>query len=159
MDLNATRAAVRAGYSERTASRIGPELLGKTWIQAEIQAQMDERSAKIDITAEKVLQEIARMAFANVQDLYDDRGMLKPINELPREVAATVQSVKVNLTEGCAVQEVKLWDKKGSLELLGKHLVLFTDKVQHSGDLNLSGVLRVPNVTPEQWAEMVKESK
>lgn len=137
IDLNATQAAIRAGYSEKTSSRIGPELLGKTWIQSAIQAQMDKRAAKIEISAEKVLQEIAKMAFANVQDLYDEYGILKPISELPRDVAAAVQSVKVNLTEACAVQEVKLWDKKGSLELLGKHLVLFTDKVQHSGEMTI----------------------
>lgn len=133
IDLNATQAAIRAGYSAKTAGWIGPQLLGKTHIAAAIQSQMDKRAAKIEITAERVLQEIAKMAFANMQDLYDEHGILKPISELPREVAAAVQSVKVNLTEACAVQEVKLWDKKGSLELLGKHLVLFTDKVQHSG--------------------------
>lgn len=133
IDLNATQAAIRSGYSAKTAGWIGPQLLAKTHIAAAIQSQMDKRAAKIEITAERVLQEIAKMAFANMQDLYDERGILKPISELPREVAAAVQSVKVNLTEACAVQEVKLWDKKGSLELLGKHLVLFTDKVQHSG--------------------------
>lgn len=146
IDLNATRSAIRAGYSEKTASRIGPELLGKTWISSAIQAQMDKRAAKIEITAEKVLQEIAKMAFANVQDLYDEHGILKPISELPRDVAAAVQSVKVNMTEACAVQEVKLWDKKGSLELLGKHLVLFTDKVDSTVTMK-----ELPNVSADAF--------
>lgn len=134
IDLNATQAAIRAGYSAKTAEWIGPQLLGKSHVSAEIQAQMDKRAAKIEITAEKVLQEIAKMAFANVKDLYDEHGILKPISELPRDVAAAVQSVKVNLTESCAVQEVKLWDKKGTLELLGKHLRLFSDKGQEDDD-------------------------
>lgn len=128
IDLNATRAAIRAGYSEKTARKIANENLTKPDIQEYIQAQMNKRAAKIEITADKVLQEIAKMAFANVQDLYDEHGILKPISELPRDVAAAVQSVKVNLTEACAVQEVKLWDKKGTLELLGKHLRLFDVK-------------------------------
>ena len=135
IDLNATQAAIRAGYSAKTAQWIGPQQLTKSHVATAIQAQMDKRAAKIEISAEKVLQEIAKMAFANVQDLYDEHGILKPISELPRDVAASIQSVKVNLTEACAIQEVKLWDKKGSLELLGKHLVLFSDKteVKHSG--------------------------
>lgn len=138
IDLNATQAAIRAGYSGKTAEAAASRLLTKVNIQSAIQAQMDKRAAKIEISAERVLQEIAKMAFANVQDLYDEHGILKPISELPRDVAATVQSVKVNLTETCAVQEVKLWDKKGSLELLGKHLVLFTDKHEHSGSLDVN---------------------
>ena len=135
IDLNATQAAIRAGYSAKTAEWIGPQLLGKSHVAAKIQAEMNKRAAKIEITADKVLQEIAKMAFANVQDLYDEHGILKPISELPRDVAAAVQSVKVNLTEACAVQEVKLWDKKGTLELLGKHLKLFSDKGQDDDDV------------------------
>ena len=145
IDLNATQAAIRAGYSAKTAEWIGPQLLGKSHVAAEIQDKMDKRAAKIEITADKVLQEIAKMAFANVQDLYDEHGILKPISELPRDVAAAVQSVKVNLTEACAVQEVKLWDKKGTLELLGKHLKLFTDKVEHGGNIRLEVVTGVPD--------------
>ena len=134
IDLNATQAAIRAGYSAKTAEWIGPQLLGKSHVAAKIQAQMNKRAAKIEITADKVLQEIAKMAFANVQDLYDEHGILRPISELPRDVAAAVQSVKVNLTEACAVQEVKLWDKKGTLELLGKHLRLFSEKNAEDDD-------------------------
>lgn len=141
IDLNATQAAIRANYSKRTADRIGPQLLGKTCIAQAIQFEMDKRSKKLEITAERVLEEIAKMAFANIQDIYDENGILRPISELPREVAAAVQSVKVNLTEACAVQEVKLWDKKGTLELLGKHLKLFTDKVEHSGKLTLEDLV------------------
>jgi phage terminase small subunit len=127
IDLNATQAAIRSGYSKKTAEWIGPQLLGKSHVAEAIQSAMDKRAAKIEITSDAVLQELAKMAFANIQDLYDEFGILKPINELPREVAAGIQSVKVNLTEACAVQEVKLWDKKGSLELLGKHLKLFAE--------------------------------
>ena len=137
VDLNATQAAIRAGYSAKTAEWIGPQLLGKTHVATAIQAAMDERSARVEITADRVLQEIAKLAFSNLQDFYNENGALKEIHELPRDVAAALSSVKVNLTEACAVQEVKLHDKKGSLELLGKHLILFTDKtkVEHSGTI------------------------
>ena len=111
IDLNATQAAIRSGYSKKTAEWIGPQLLGKSHVAEAIQSAMDKRAAKIEITSDAVLQELAKMAFANIQDLYDEFGILKPINELPREVAAGI----------------KLWDKKGSLELLGKHLKLFAE--------------------------------
>ncbi len=141
IDLNATQAAIRAGYSKKRADAIGYDLLRNTEVQTAIQAAMNKRSAKIEITADRVLEEIANMAFVNIQDLYDENGILKPINELPRHVAAGIQSVKVNLTEACAVQEVKLWDKKGALELLGKHLRLFADRLELDVSDNLADKL------------------
>lgn len=133
IDLNATQAAIRAGYSKKTADRIGPQLIGKTCVAQAIQAQMDKRAAKIEITAEKVLQEIAKLAFSNLQDFYNVDGTLKEIPTLPRDVAACLLSNKINLTEAAAIQEIKLHDKKGSLELLGRHLKLFTDKTEMTG--------------------------
>lgn len=128
IDLNATQAAIRAGYSEKQAAVIGHENLRKPNISATIQQAMDARASRIEITADKVLQEIAKLAFSNMQDFYNPNGSLKEICELPRDVAAAMLSSKINLTESCAVQEIKLHDKKGSLELLGKHLMLFSDK-------------------------------
>lgn len=133
IDLNATQAAIRAGYSKKTADRIGPELLGKTCVAKAIQEAMDKRAARVEITADRVLQEIAKLAFANLQDFYNENGSLKDIHSLPRDIAVALSSTKVNLTEACAVQEIKLHDKKGSLELLGRHLKLFTDKTEITG--------------------------
>ena len=134
IDLNATQAAIRAGYSKKTAGQIGEQNLNKLEIASEIQKSMDKRAAKIEITAEKVLQEIAKLAFANLQDFYEENGSLKEIAKLPRDIAVALSSSKVNLTEACAVQEIKLHDKKGSLELLGRHLKLFTDKTELTGN-------------------------
>lgn len=138
VDLNATQSAIRAGYSAKTAEVIGHENLRKPNIAKAIQAAMDTRSAKVEITAEMVLQELGKMAFVNLQDFYNANGSLKEIASLPRDVAAALSSVKTNLTEACAVQEVKLHDKRGALELLGRHLKLFTDKkeVEHSGKID-----------------------
>lgn len=128
VDLNATQAAIRAGYSVKTAEVIGYENLNKPQIATAIQEAMDKRAGRLEITADRVLQEIAKLAFSNMQDFYNPNGSLKEICELPRDVAAAMLSSKINLTESCAVQEIKLHDKKGSLELLGKHLRLFADK-------------------------------
>ena len=133
IDLNATQAAIRAGYSEKTAQVIGSENLSKPFIAIAIQEAMNKRSEKTEITAEKVLQEIAKLAFSNLQDFYHPDGGLKAIHELPRDVAACLLTNKINLTEASAIQEIKLHDKKGSLELLGRHLKLFTDKTEITG--------------------------
>lgn len=138
VDLNATQAAIRAGYSEKTAGSQGERLLKNVEISAVIQSNMDKRAAKIEITSEKVLQEIAKLAFSNLQDFYDESGQLKDIHSLPRDVAACLLSNKINLTEACAVQEIKLHDKKGSLELLGRHLRLFNDVGSKENPLNVN---------------------
>ena len=68
VDLNATAAAKRAGYSEKSASRIAVELLNKTQVSAEIQKQQAKRQKRVEITQEKVLEELAAIAFANGAD-------------------------------------------------------------------------------------------
>lgn len=127
VDLNATQAAKRAGYSAKRADAIGYELLRKPEIAAAVQEAMNERAKRVEITGDRVLQEIGKLAFANIQDFYDENGSLKNITDLPRELAVALHSTKINLTEACAVQEVKLHDKIKSLELLGRHLKLWKD--------------------------------
>ena len=139
VDLNATQAAIRAGYSKKTAEIIGHENLRKPNIATIIQEEMDKRAAKIDITAEKVLQELAKLAFGNIKNLYDENGQLLHPRDLPDEVSATITEVTervVQVGEGNATLErkFKVSDKKASLELLGKHLKLFTEKIEHSGE-------------------------
>jgi len=156
IDLNATQAAIRAGYSAKTAEEQGYQLLRKTSVSQAVQVALDARARRTGITADRVLQELAKLAYANLQDFYQANGSLKEIANLPPEVAVALSSIKVNLTEGCAIQEVKLHDKVRCLELIGKHLKLFTEKVELGGEVALSGVLRVPDVSPEAWAEMAK---
>jgi len=71
VDLNATQAAIRAGYSERTADRIGPELLGKSWVSAAIQEAINQRSRRTEITQDRVLNELAIVAFGEGSDEKD----------------------------------------------------------------------------------------
>jgi phage terminase small subunit len=144
IDLNATQAAIRAGYSEDTAGVIGNENLQKPYLAAAIQKAMDMRSERTAITADRVLVEIARMGFADIRQIFTAAGQLKDIATLPDEVAAAVQQVEV-VTKPSAdvdkdgnreveyVHKIKLADKKGSLEMLAKHLVLFADKLEITG--------------------------
>lgn len=101
IDLNATQAAIRAGYSPKTARQIAEENLSKPYIAEAVQAGMNKRAEKVTITAEEVLANIKRLA-QKAEDM-DDNG----------------NALRAN-------------------ELLGKHLKLFTDRLEQSGNINLT---------------------
>ena len=131
VDLNATQAAIRAGYSEKTAYSIGHENLNKPDIESYIQELMQARSDRTEITADRVLKELAKIGFGNVKNLYDDSGKLKKVNELDEDVTATIQEItEESIGETITRRKYKTADKKSSLELLGKHLKLFTEKFE-----------------------------
>lgn len=134
IDLNASAAARRAGYSEKTAGAIGDKLLKKAEIQESLSAAMKARANRTEITQDRVLQELGRIGFSDLRCYFHDDGSLKPIHELDDDAAAALSGVKVVTTsvgeDVLYVKEIKLWDKKGGLELIGKHLKMFTEKVE-----------------------------
>ena len=135
IDLNATQAAIRAGYSPDTAKSIGSENLTKPDIQARIAKAMAERSRRTGVNADRVVMELAKIAFVNAKDVIDpDTATVRP-DALPEDTAA-IQSVKVKtFGEDGLEREVKMADKLRALELLGRHLGMFKDKVELSGAL------------------------
>ena len=135
IDLNATQAAIRAGYSPDTAKSIGSENLTKPDIQARIAQAMAERSRRTGVNADRVVMELAKIAFVNASDVIDaETATLKP-DAAPEDTAA-IQSVKVKtFGEDGLEREIKMADKLKALELLGKHLGMFKDKVELSGSL------------------------
>lgn len=117
IDLNSTQAAIRAGYSVKTAKEIGYENLTKPHIAEYIQGLMDKRGEKLDISSEWVLNSLKSVA---------DRCMV-------------AEPVMVRGENGMEPSGEFKFDSSGankSLELLGKHLKLFTDKVEHSGSIS-----------------------
>jgi phage terminase small subunit len=135
IDLNATQAAIRAGYSKHTASSQGERLLRK----AEIRAKVAQVQAKSELKAETVLNELVLLARSDIAQLYDEHGQLKPIHEIPEEARRAIAGIEAEeLFEGRGsdrehvgtIRKVKLWSKPQALELLGKHLKLFTELVQ-----------------------------
>lgn len=150
VDLNATQAAIRAGYSTDTARSIGSENLSKPDIQEFIAERMKDRENRTQITQDKVLKELAKLAFFDIRKIYDDSGNLIPITELDDDSAAAivgidVVEVKVGDSENREVEytkKLKLADKRASLVDIGKHLGMFGDKVtatiNHSGNVNLT---------------------
>jgi phage terminase small subunit len=128
IDLNGAQAAIRAGYSSRTAKVIASQLLTKLNVRAALAAADTERRARTGVTPERVLKDIDTAANLDIALLFDQHGRLKPIHELPIEVRRAAESVKVvrrNLTAGDGTQEyvfeVKLVSKSKMQELLAKH--------------------------------------
>ena len=152
IDLNATQAAIRAGYSKKTANVIGPQNLVKLGIAEAIQKAMDARSKRTEITADRVLEELAKLGFANMLDymtVNSDGLAFVDLSKLTREQAAAIQELNIDQYwegDGEDVREVKkvkfkLADKKGNLELIGRHLKMFTDKVEVSGNISLDQIV------------------
>lgn len=137
IDLNATQAAIRSGYSPKTACEQASRLLANVKIQDEIAIEMAERSKRTGINQDRVLMEIAKMAFVNIDDVIDlDTAKVK--RTATKEDLACIQSVKIKPTEFGTEREIKLCDKKSNLELLGKHLGMFKDKVELEADMDLN---------------------
>ena len=125
VDLNATQAAIRAGYSPRRASEIGYELLQKTTVQAAISAKQRERSARTGVTADRVMKEIARIAFADpraVMSWGPDGVALRNSSDLSDDEAAAVAEVS---DSGGGSRKVKMHDKVAALEKLARHIGLY----------------------------------
>jgi len=137
IDLNATQAAIRAGYSVDTAKEIGCENLTKPNIQETIAKAMAERSKRTGVNQDRVVLELAKIAFVNANDLIDPKDASVKASATEDDLAC-IQSVKVKTsltTNGESVErEIKLNDKMKALELLGKHLGMWNDKI----DLNVS---------------------
>lgn len=137
IDLNATQAAIRAGYSPDTAGSIGGENLKKPEISAAIAKAMAERSRRTGINQDRILQEIAKLALVNIADVVDlETGKIK--ESATKEDLACIQSIKIKPTEFGTEREIKFYDKKGSLEMAGKHLGMFKDKLELEADMDLN---------------------
>lgn len=127
IDLNATQAAIRAGYSPKTATAIASENLVKPNISAAIACAMAERSKRTGITQDRVLEELAKVAFIKLTDIVDDTGKIKA--DATDEDRACIESIKYKRTDTdtgySEEREVKASPKLKALELIGRHLGMF----------------------------------
>jgi phage terminase small subunit len=155
IDLNATQAAIRAGYAEVSASAEGSRLLGNVKVAAAVEAAMKSRAERTEITADRVLKELAKIGFADIrkavkwqsamiteEDNPDggDIAVIKTVvtntvqmvasDELDDETAAAIAEVSQNTTGGV---KIKLHDKRAALVDIGRHLGMFKDRVEHTG--------------------------
>ncbi len=153
IDLNATQAAIRAGYSPKTAEQTASRLLRNVKVQEYIAKRQKELSRSTEITQERVIKELALIAFSNnadyahvvekkmqveadgaLVDVLDKDGnpvmyrTVEPV--LTEELTEEQKRALAVIKKGRDGLEVKSCDKVKALELLGKHLGIFTDKIE-----------------------------
>jgi phage terminase small subunit len=135
VDLNAKAAAMRAGYSQRMAKAIGWELLRKPHVAAAIAAEMAAREKRTRVSADRVLEQLARMAYYDPRKMFEADGSLKPIAAMDDDEAAALAGFEtVDLADGSVVRKVRLADRGAALEKLARHLGLFADRLTLRGD-------------------------
>lgn len=147
VDLNATQAAIRAGYSKKTAASVGAENLRKPQVAAAITAAQAARSERTHITQDDVLRELARIGLSDLRQAFDVDGKLLLPKHWPDDFARAVSSVEVvtkNLGEGMVeyVAKLRMWDKNSALEKVAKHLGMLRERMS----------LENPDGTPIQGA-------
>ena len=120
VDLNGTQAAIRAGYSRRTARIKASQLLARPEIQREVEVHLQHRAEQRRLVADAVVERLSRIALGDIRELFDDTGQVKKITELPGEAAALITSVDISRH---GTTRVKL-DRLRALELLMRHLAL-----------------------------------
>jgi len=145
VDLNATQAAIRAGYSPKCAEVQGTRLLRDARVKAAVRIGKGEALERVNLKADRVLRELARVGFSDVRHLFKDDGTVIPLRELPPAVSASIASVEVVLKNAAAgdgvvdrVLKIKLWDKNRALNDLARHFALLVDRVEVSGDVTLT---------------------
>jgi len=166
-DLNATRAyktAYKNIKSEETAATNGSKLLRNTKVAEEIQKRMDERAKRTEITQDKVLKEIARLAFTDITSIVSvkkfktnigeySKVVIKDFSELTEDQRACISGVK----ETKLGIEVSFCSKEKALELLGRHLGMFNDRLQLSGEVKTGNPFA--GLTTEELKEIIKNEK
>jgi phage terminase small subunit len=163
VDLNGTQAAVRAGYSEKTARSQAGRLLTNVDIVAEVSRLMEERSRRTDASADTVVAELMKIALADIGEAFNQDGSMKALHEMPVEVRRAIAGIDVfeeftgrgeDREQIGWTKKLRLWDKPKALELLGRHLRMFTDKLEHTGpDGQPIAFTGPPRPSPEEVRE------
>jgi phage terminase small subunit len=160
VDLNATAAYQRAypSVSDNAARANASRLLTRANVQARVADLQAERAARTQVTADRVIRELARIGFADMRDYaeWGPRGVrLKDAATLTEDQARAIAEVSESIGDKSRSQRFKLHDKITALTKLGQHLGLFTEKVEHSGPGG--GPILGPTLTAEERVTRVQQ--
>ncbi|MCL5292551.1 MAG: terminase small subunit [Actinobacteria bacterium] len=148
IDLNATQAAIRAGYSPKSAEAEASRQLRNVKVKAAVANAIAERSKRTGVSQDRIILELAKIALVNAIDVINmDEATIR--GDANREDTAAIASVKVKIIptgkDGAIIErEVKVYDKIRALELLGKHLGMFKDD-RPLGNVNIQIIDNIPN--------------
>ncbi|HWR18730.1 MAG TPA: terminase small subunit [Clostridia bacterium] len=148
IDLNQTQAAIRAGYAPKHAAKIASELMQKPAVRDTVAQAMAARSARTGVNADRVVRELARVAFSQPGKVirFEDATIIDDASEDDLAAIASVKVKTIPTEDGEGIErEVRMADKVKGLELLGRHLGMFNDKVMLTGTLPVQIVDDVPH--------------
>jgi phage terminase small subunit len=181
VDLNGKQAAIRAGYTVRRAEVTASELLANRKVSEEVALAMQARQQRTEITQDRVLKELGRIAFFDIRRLYKADGSLKAAHELDEDTAAALSSVEVFEEIGPAeadveleaqphggelkrqqgrrallgyTKKVKVFDKNSSLTLAMRHLGMLKDRTEHTGPNG--GPIQAVTMSPAEFQQIAK---
>lgn len=142
IDLNGTQAAIRAGYSGKTANEQASRLLTNVSVQAQLQKRMQDRQQRTEINADYVLKRLVEIDQLDVVDILDNAGNFRPVLDWPKVWRQTLSGMDVQeMMSGdieSVIRKIKWPDKLKNLELLGKHVNVNAFRDQVSVDVNVS---------------------
>lgn len=150
--FNAGQAAIAAGYSENYARENAHKLLQNTTVKQAIEEKLAVIEEQSKLKTSEVVEELRRVAFSNITEALewtDNKIELKNSSALPPEVSACIASITETPTKHGRKLSIKFHDKVKALELLGRYLNMFTDKVQVDGGQGLGIVLNLGGKPPE----------
>lgn len=169
IDLNATR-AYKVAYpntkKEETASSNGSRMLRNDKVQKYISEKIKEQEKRTKVTQDMVIRELAKIAFLDIRKLYTESGQLKNIADIDSDVAGAISSLETleeydgygdNREKVGDTRKVKLLDKTKALELLGKHLGMFRDKIEVGGKIDVNNPFA--GMTTEELRNIVNGNK
>jgi phage terminase small subunit len=166
IDFNGTAAVIRAGYSKRSAARQAVRLLAMPHVQESLRQKKAVIKSKLQISQQRTLLEIGRLAFSDIRKAFTDDGRLKPIHELDDDTAAAIAAFDCEelfeYMDGDKsplgqIKKYKFWDKLRALEMLAKHYGLLGD--EDKNDMKFSVVIKAPAAKEEPAKARARNGK
>ncbi len=160
VDYSATYAAQRAGYSKEYSGKSGYVNLKNPIIALCIRFELDKQEERNNLSADKVLKGIMSIAFHDIGELFDATGKAKNINDIPEHIRLIIQEYKVSYDrDGNRSVSVKIPDKLKALEMLGRHLTIFKEVVEHRADDKLLQLMRQARKRVESHGYIIRNKE
>lgn len=155
IDRNATQAAIRAGYSQKTAYSLGQRLLKNAEVKKRMIELESKAIEKAELTVDRVVNELCNIAFFDIKHLYDENGQLMNIHDMPEETRRAISGIETNEIKnkrGVIVgltRKVKTNDKIRALELLGKFKQMFVDRIEERKTVEERKIIKLSGSMPD----------
>jgi phage terminase small subunit len=164
LDLNGKQAAIRAGYSPKTAEVQGSRLLGRPAVQAAVDAAIQARSRRTEVTADRVVTELAKIAFANMRDYSPRLGEMIDLHRLDQDRAAAIEEITIDeVVDPAGVlhrrTRLKLHDKLAALTNLARHLGMFVDRHGAENSIEHEVMMMTPEERLARAEEIIERGK